>query len=66
MVPYQVPALALYWINMISAVLDNATMTAIESMPNGPTQDCCRSYGLAHRRGMLIPGNIPTSSRPAD
>jgi len=55
-----VPAAALYWINMISAVLDNATLTAVEI---GPTmmlsQITAITMGLLVAGGMLIPGNIP-------
>lgn len=50
----------LYWINMISAVLDNATLTAAEI---SPTMDdsTIRAIllGLLVSGGMLIPGNIP-------
>jgi len=50
----------LYWINMISAVLDNATLAAAEISPamNG---DMIRAIllGLLISGGMLIPGNIP-------
>lgn len=50
----------LYWTNMISAVLDNATLASIEL---GPTMDepTIRAIlmGLLISGGMLIPGNIP-------
>lgn len=50
----------LYWANMISAVLDNATLASIEL---SPTMDemTIRSIlmGLLISGGMLIPGNIP-------
>ncbi|WP_025783569.1 DUF1646 family protein [Sporosarcina sp. D27] len=50
----------LYWANMISAVLDNATLASIEL---GPTMDepTIRAIlmGLLISGGMLIPGNIP-------
>jgi predicted cation transporter len=56
----KVPAAALYWINMISAVLDNATLTAIEvSGDMGLSQIICVVMGLLIAGGMLIPGNIP-------
>jgi predicted cation transporter len=56
----QIPAAALYWINMISAVLDNATLTAIEISPTmGLSQIICIVMGLLIAGGMLIPGNIP-------
>ncbi|MHA6260832.1 DUF1646 family protein [Sporosarcina sp. CAU 1771] len=52
--------LALYWINMISAVLDNATLAAAEISPrmDGPTIKAIL-LGLLISGGMLIPGNIP-------
>lgn len=50
----------LYWINTISAILDNATLTAVEI---GPTmalpQIVSAIMGLLIAGGMLIPGNIP-------
>lgn len=52
--------LILYWINMISAVLDNATLAAAEISPvmNETTiRDIL--LGLLVSGGMLIPGNIP-------
>lgn len=50
----------LYWINMTSAVLDNATLTAAEISPR-MHQDQIRAVlmGLLISGGMLIPGNIP-------
>ncbi|MFC5466533.1 DUF1646 family protein [Lederbergia graminis] len=52
--------LILYWINMISAVLDNATLAAAEVSPamDGPTIKAIL-LGLLISGGMLIPGNIP-------
>lgn len=52
--------LILYWINMISAVLDNATLAAAEISPSmsGPTIRAIL-LGLLVSGGMLIPGNIP-------
>lgn len=53
------PAL-LYWINMISAILDNATLAAAEispAMDSGTTRAVL--LGLVISGGMLIPGNIP-------
>nr|WP_295973108.1 DUF1646 family protein [uncultured Bacillus sp.] len=52
--------LLLYWINMISAVLDNATLAAAEISPSMNT-DMIRAIllGLLISGGMLIPGNIP-------
>ncbi len=50
----------LYWINMISAVLDNATLAAAEISPamDGETVRAIL-LGLLISGGMLIPGNIP-------
>ena len=56
----KVPALALYWINMISAVLDNATLTAIEiNAQMALPKIIAVVVGLLVAGGMLIPGNIP-------
>ena len=56
----KVPALALYWINMISAVLDNATLTAIEINAQMVLPKIIAVVmGLLIAGGMLIPGNIP-------
>jgi len=56
----KIPSLALFWANMVSAILDNATLTAAEI---GPTlsEDQIKSalLGLLISGGMLIPGNIP-------
>jgi len=55
-----VPAAALYWINIISAVLDNATLTAVEIGPGMLlSQITAIVMGLLIAGGMLIPGNIP-------
>lgn len=55
-----VPAMGLYWVNMLSAVLDNATLSAAEV---GPTLTLVQIksvlMGLLIAGGMLIPGNIP-------
>lgn len=50
----------LYWINMISAVLDNATLAAAEISP-AMDSETIRAVllGLIISGGMLIPGNIP-------
>jgi predicted cation transporter len=54
------PTAALYWINMTSAVLDNATLTAAELSPKMTvTQIQSILMGLLIAGGMLIPGNIP-------
>jgi predicted cation transporter len=55
-----VPSIVLYWINMISAVLDNATLTAMEIGPGMLlSQITAIIMGLLIAGGMLIPGNIP-------
>jgi len=52
--------LALYWINMISAVLDNATLAAAEISPAMDDHTLkAILLGLLVSGGMLIPGNIP-------
>lgn len=55
-----VPAQGLYWINISSAVLDNATLTAAEIGPSLKlAQIQSALLGLLVAGGMLIPGNIP-------
>ena len=55
-IPYQ----GLYWLNMISAVLDNATLAAAEISPAmNLLQIKSALLGLLVAGGMLIPGNIP-------
>jgi predicted cation transporter len=55
-----VPAGALYWVNIISAILDNATLTAAEITPLMSVQTIKYALaGLLIAGGMLIPGNIP-------
>lgn len=50
----------LYWLNIISAVLDNATMAAAEISPAMPDQTIKMVLlGFVISGGMLIPGNIP-------
>lgn len=50
----------LYWLNMISAVLDNATLAAAEISPEmEETTIQSILLGLLISGGMLIPGNIP-------
>lgn len=50
----------LYWVNMISAILDNATLTAAEiSRQMTDIQVTAIIMGLLISGGMLIPGNIP-------
>jgi predicted cation transporter len=54
------PTAALYWINTISAVLDNATLTAAELSPKMSLKQIQSILmGLLVAGGMLIPGNIP-------
>jgi predicted cation transporter len=50
----------LYWMNMISAILDNATLAAAEVSP-AMDQATIQAVlmGLIISGGMLIPGNIP-------
>ena len=56
----KIPGYILYWVNMVSAVLDNATLTAAEIGPS-LTLNQIRSAltSLIISGGMLIPGNIP-------
>jgi predicted cation transporter len=55
-----VPAAVLFWVNMLSAILDNATLTAAEIAPTlSQAQINSALYGLLISGGMLIPGNIP-------
>ncbi|SHS46248.1 Predicted cation transporter [Mycobacteroides abscessus subsp. abscessus] len=50
----------LYWINTVSAVLDNATLAAAEMSPQmGDQKVRAVLLGLLISGGMLIPGNIP-------
>lgn len=52
--------LTLYWINIISAVLDNATLAAAEVSPAMDASTIqAILLGLLISGGMLIPGNIP-------
>lgn len=56
----KVPSEALYWINMVSAILDNATLAAAEIGPAlNLLQIKSALMGLLIAGGMLIPGNIP-------
>jgi predicted cation transporter len=56
----QIPSAGLYWINMLSAVLDNATLTAAEIGPVLTMPQIRNALlGLLIAGGMLIPGNIP-------
>jgi len=50
----------IYWVNMVSAILDNATLTAAEISPRmDVVQIQAVLMGLLVAGGMLIPGNIP-------
>lgn len=56
----KLPAEGLYWINSISAILDNATLAAAEVGPSMSMSQLTFSLmGLIVAGGMLIPGNIP-------
>jgi len=55
-----IPPEALYWANMVSAVLDNATLAAAEISPVlSLNQITTALVALLISGGMLIPGNIP-------
>ncbi len=56
----QLDSRILYWINMSSAVLDNATLAAAEISPAMSLKQIqAILMGLLLSGGMLIPGNIP-------
>jgi predicted cation transporter len=56
----KLPSQILFWVNMVSAVLDNATLAAAEIGPTlGEAQIKSALLGLLISGGMLIPGNIP-------
>jgi predicted cation transporter len=56
----RIPSAGLYWVNIVSAVLDNATLAAAEIGPAlSLTQIVSALMGLLVSGGMLIPGNIP-------
>jgi len=55
-----IPSAGLYWVNIVSAVLDNATLAAAEINPVLSSQQITSALmGLLIAGGMLIPGNIP-------
>ena len=55
-----IPSEVLYWVNMLSAILDNATLTAAEIAPSlSIGQITAALMGLLIAGGMLVPGNIP-------
>ena len=49
----------LFWANMISAVMDNATLVALEVHSMDPARAREAMISLLVAGGMLIPGNIP-------
>jgi predicted cation transporter len=56
----KLPPEGLFWINSISAILDNATLAAAEVGPSmSESQLAYALLGLIIAGGMLIPGNIP-------
>jgi predicted cation transporter len=56
----KVPGYALYWVNLSSGVLDNATLTAAEIAPSlSRAQIKDAILGLVIAGILLIPGNIP-------
>ncbi len=56
----QIPSEGLFWVNIVSAILDNATLTAAEIGPQmSLIQIKSAIMGLLISGGMLIPGNIP-------
>jgi predicted cation transporter len=56
----RMPGGLLFWLNSISAVVDNATLTAAEIGPKlSLAQQRAVLMGLLISGGMLIPGNIP-------
>ncbi len=55
-----IPGAGLYWMNITSAVLDNATLAAAEISPALSLQQITGALmGLLIAGGILIPGNIP-------
>lgn len=55
-----IPSAGLYWVNIVSSVLDNATLAAAEIGPAlSLPQIVSALMGLFVAGGMLIPGNIP-------
>jgi predicted cation transporter len=56
----KIPSEGLFWVNIMSAVLDNATLAAAEIGPQlSLIQIKSVLMGLLIAGGMLIPGNIP-------
>jgi predicted cation transporter len=50
---------ALYWVNTISAAMDNATLVALEIHAMDPARAREAIIALLVAGGMLIPGNVP-------
>jgi predicted cation transporter len=56
----EIPSPGLFWVNIVSAVLDNATLAAAEIGPALSLQQITSALmGLLISGGILIPGNIP-------
>ena len=56
----KIPPEGLYWLNTISAILDNATLVAVEIEPELTLMQIKSALiSLLISGGMLIPGNIP-------
>jgi predicted cation transporter len=56
----RVPQALLFWLNSISAIVDNSALTAAEMSPVlGHAQQRAALMGLLISGGMLVPGNIP-------
>jgi len=56
----KVPPIGLYWLNTISAILDNATLVAVEIEPEMSLMQIKSALiSLLISGGMLVPGNIP-------
>ena len=56
----KVPPIRLYWLNTISAILDNATLVAVEIEPEMSLMQIKSALiSLLISGGMLVPGNIP-------
>ena len=56
----KVPPIGLYWLNTISAILDNATLVAVEIEPKMSLMQIKSALiSLLISGGMLVPGNIP-------
>lgn len=55
-----IPSAGLFWVNIVSAALDNATLAAAEIGPALSLQQIVSALmGLLIAGGMLVPGNIP-------